>query len=160
MRLKLAAFAVLLLAGLPLKAQETYCSTANANQAADVRLHVLGVNRETCERLVPLSGPSFNCTQAAACTAANAAGGSGCSPAQARQASARIWPDSQAGREEFQSFEWDLPQFVTARASLPQRGYTAYCRWWSTATQVQREADCTKANLPITGTIQACSICS
>lgn len=135
----------------PAESQETYSIAANASQHADLRQHVLGVNRSTCRRLqlVP------TCTQAQACTAAQAPGGASCTAAQARGANARIWPDSQAGREEYVTFVWVAPHFVEARATLPNQGMGDYCIWWATQNQTTRDAECAKVGAPA-----GCSICS
>ena len=142
-----AAFA---LVTLPAFGQESYSISGTAGQVADLRQYVLGINRNTCARLQQVAA----CTQAQACTAANAAGGASCSAAQARNANARIWPDTLAGREEFVTFQWIAPHFQEAKSGLPAQGYGGYCNWWTAQNQTTKDAECTKAGLP-TG----CSIC-
>jgi hypothetical protein len=159
MRLKIAALAVFLLAGLSVQAQENYTIAASAAQVPDLRLHVLGKNRETCRRVNAVGAP--NCTQAAACTAVNAPGGSGCSNAQARQAGVRIWPDSEAGRQEFVTFApgWVADLFKAARAGIPSQIAVDHCIWWGTLNQAQREAHCNNIGAANSGTIDACGLC-
>ena len=132
-------------------AQETYSIAGTAGQVADLRQHTLALNRSTCARLQQAA----TCTQAQACTAANAPGGSSCTAAQARNASARIWPDTQAGREEFVTFQWVAPRFMEAKAALPSQTIGDYCNWWAVQNQTTKDAECTKIGAP-TG----CSICS
>lgn len=150
MRLKLVALAVFLLAGFEVEAQETYTINGSAGQVADLRQYVLAINRGQCRRLAL----AITCTQAQACTAANAPGGASCTAAQARGAGARIWPDTQAGREEFVTFQWIAPHFIEAKSSLPALAAPDYCGWWSAQNQTTKDAECTKIGAP-TG----CSIC-
>ncbi len=151
MRLKFVALAILgLLIAAGAEAQETYTINANATQAADLRQYELSINRGQCRRL----GLAVTCTQAQACTAANAPGGASCTAAQARGAGARIWPDTQAGREEFVTFQWVAGHFLEARASLPTLAGPDYCGWWTAQNQTTKDAECTKIGAP-TG----CSIC-
>ena len=147
---KYLAAAMFLLAGLSVEAQETYSINGTAGQVADLRQYVLGINRNTCARLQLTAA----CTQAQACTAASAPGGASCTAAQARNANARIWPDTLAGREEFVTFQWIAPHFQEAKSGLPAQGYGGYCNWWTAQNQTTKDAECTKAGLP-TG----CSIC-
>lgn len=138
---------------VPLTAQETYSVSANATQTFDFRQHVIGANRSTCRRLGASGAP--DCTQANACLAANAQGGASCTAAQARAASARIFPDSQAGREEYLTFVWVAPQFVAARGALTVVHDIERCNWWNNvATQPQRDADCAKYGLQA-----GCTLC-
>lgn len=150
MRLKL--FALMFVFAGAVEAQETYSLSASAGQVADLRQYVLAINRGTCRRLAAAGG--LACNQAQACTAANAPGGSGCSATQARNAGCRIWPDTQAGREEFVTFQWNAPRFLEAKASLPSLAAPDYCDWWGAQNQTTKDAECTKIGAP-TG----CSIC-
>lgn len=157
MRLKLAAL-VFLLAGAA-EAQENYTVAATAAQVVDLRIFELAKNRETCRRVNAAGAP--NCTQGAACTAVNAPGGSGCSAAAARQAGVRIWPDTEAGRLEFITFNpgWLADLFKAAKASTPGQINVEYCIWWGTQNQTQREAVCTAIGATNSGTIDACGLC-
>lgn len=130
--------------------QETYSVAASVGQTADLRQFVLSKNRRTCQA----QGLAVTCTQAQACTSANAAGGASCTAAQARAANVRIWPDTQAGREEFVIFFWLAPLFSQAKASLPTLAAPDYCAWWTLQNQTTRDTECTKIGAP-TG----CSIC-
>jgi hypothetical protein len=133
------------------QAQETYNLSANATQAADLRQHVLAMNRALCRAAqLPIS-----CTQGDVCLARSVVGGASCTAANARDANSRIWPDTQAGREEFVTFQWVLPRFLAARGSLPQLHIADYCDWFNNvANQTQRNADCTKIGAP-----SPCTIC-
>lgn len=149
MRVNLAVLAFVLV-GAGVEAQETYSLAATSVQVADLRQYVLAINRGQCRRL----GLAITCTQAQACTAANAPGGASCTAAQARNSGARIWPDTQAGREEFVTFQWTAPRFLEARASLPALAAPDYCAWWNAQNQTTKDAECTKIGAP-TG----CAIC-
>src|SRR5687767_9696001 len=93
----LPLIAFVLLAG-PASAQvETYAVPGSAANVATLTSVISFRNRETCERW----SLATTCTQAQACTAANAIGGSSCTAANARAANARIFPLTQAGREEY-----------------------------------------------------------
>lgn len=159
MRLKLTALAVFLLAGLSLEAQENYTIAATAAQVPDLRIHVLGKNRETCRRVNAVGQP--NCTQGAACTAVSAPGGASCTNAAARQAGVRIWPDTEAGRQEFVTFApgWVADLFKAARNGIPGQIAIDQCIWWGTLNQAQREAHCTAIGATNSGTIDACGLC-
>lgn len=141
---------VLGLLALPALSQETYTLSASANQVADLRQYQLSINRGQCRRL----GLALTCTQAQACTSANAPGGASCTAGQARNAGVRIWPDTQAGREEFVTFQWVAGHFLEARSSLPALAAPDYCAWWTAQNQTTKDAECTKIGAPA-----GCSIC-
>src|SRR5690349_13440752 len=138
------AAAALLSIAAPAEAQESYTASATVGQVADFRQYVLAINRGTCRKY----SLAATCTQAQACTAANAAGGASCTAAQARAASARIWPDTQAGREEFMTFVWLVPKFNEAKSSLPSQANADYCAWWSASNQTTKDAECSKIGAP------------
>jgi hypothetical protein len=129
-----------------------YCQDPNATQTGDLRQYVIAKNRATCLRLN--AGTNGVCTQAQACTAAGLS--AGCTAAQARGTacsttgagclvSARIWPDTQAGRNEFVQFVWVLREFTLAKAETPAHVQVDECVWWNNvATQTERDADCVK----------------
>lgn len=124
--------------------QEDYTISANANQVADLTWIVSVANTKTCINW----GLSAGCTQAAACTAANAAGGASCTAAQARAAQARVWPQTQAGRQEFVIFEIAAPGFQTLRTEANNFGRQAYCAWFNAQTQGVKDGVCTAIGLP------------
>jgi hypothetical protein len=132
------------------EAQENYTVPANATQAAEFRQHVLAVNRSVCRRF----NLSASCTQAQACTAANAPGGASCTAAQARGANVRIYPDTAAGREEYMTFVWVLPHFTEARTTLPSQIQLDLCAWWGTLNQTQKDTQCSTWGAPA-----GCQVC-
>lgn len=131
-------------------AQETYSQNATAANVIDLRAVTVADNEDTCERL----GLSESCTQAQACVTGNAAGGSSCTAAQARTANVRIWPDTQAGRDEYVLHNFVLPRFNAAKARIALRHAFKLCRWWSTANTTQRNSVCTAA-----GQSAGCELC-
>jgi hypothetical protein len=151
MRRLLELIAVLLFASIA-QAQESYTLSATAPQVAVLRAYVITQGRDVCLRL----GLSASCNQAQACTTANAPGGAGCSPAQARGASVRIYPDSQAGREEFVTFVWVAPDFIAVVAATKDADRRYWCGvWWATiANQTQKDTACTNAGLA-----SGCDVC-
>lgn len=149
---KLFLFGVVLFAPWA-SAQETYSINANANQVTDLTDIVRTQNGQVCER----TNLALDCTQAQACTAAGVAGGASCTAAAARAANVRIFPLTQAGREEFVTFGIAAPRFVELRAAnVPAFAQQQQCKFWSapTTTRTQKDAMCTAANLP-TG----CQLC-
>lgn len=125
---------------------------SDANQATMTALVDAG-NYRTCKRLN--AGTAGVCTQAQACTAASAPGGASCTPAQARGASARIFPQTQPGREEFFTFEIAAPKFGDLQGGLAQHGRERMCDFWATANQTQRDALCTGS-----GQAAGCVLCN
>jgi hypothetical protein len=100
-------------------------------------------------------GLATSCTQAQACTAANAPNGASCNAAQARSVGARIFPATEAGREEFVIFQITVPEFNRMREKIAQRHQELLCVFWGTANQTQKDAICTAASLPA-----GCLLCS
>ncbi len=96
-----------LLAAASASAQETYSLQADAPSVVILTDLATFNNARTCLTL----GLAVGCTQAQACTAANAAGGASCTAAQARAANVRIWPATLAGREEYVMFQIAVPRF-------------------------------------------------
>jgi hypothetical protein len=146
---KLLLFALVLLAA-PVVAQETYSVPANAGQVADLTSIVDAVNGRTCEA----QALSTACTQAQACVSANAAGGASCTAAQARAANVRIYPNTQAGREEYVQFKIALAKFNELKADIVARGLQRLCQFWATANQTQKDALCTGS-----GQTAGCLLC-
>lgn len=137
---------------LPAAAQETYSVAATSGQVADLTSIVASFNQTRCRAL----NLTLNCTQAQACVAANAAGGSSCTDAQARAAGARIYGNSQAQREDYVLREIVQPQFVNLKAALFAGGQIAYCLWWDAQNQTTKDAELTKIGFP-TG-LTACPV--
>lgn len=148
--MRTTVFAVLLCLAGGAAAQESYSTTATAQQVSDLRQHVLALNRVTCRRLQLTAA----CSQAQACVAANAAGGASCTAAQARAANVRIWPDAQAGREEFIMWTWIVPRMLEARAALAGLTIADYCVWWDSQNQTTKDAECAKIGAPA-----SCFVC-
>lgn len=140
--LPLAALFVLALSAYA-GAQETYSLPAGAGNVTTISTLIAKGARDTCLRLNLLA----TCTQAEACQAAGAVGGTGCTAAQARTANARIYPNTFAGREEFTTFEIALPQFILLVASQQAEDRRAYCTNWNAASVATRNAFCTSIGL-------------
>lgn len=113
--------ALLVLVGLagvsPASAQETYSvgpvSAGNVQTLTDL---ITYTNAKLCLTVTPASG--ISCTQAQVCTAMNLLGGASCTAATARAANARIWPNTQAGREEYVTWEIASKRFDDLAAGL------------------------------------------
>jgi hypothetical protein len=131
-------------------AQEAYTLNATANQVADLSLIVAASNGRTCQNL----GQVELCTQTQACTAAGAAGGGSCTAAQARAANARIYPQTQAGREEFVTFVIAAPRFQDMKAGIAGYDRQQMCIFWGTASQGQKDTACAAV-----GRAAGCSLC-
>lgn len=125
-------------------AQEAYTLNASAGNVTTLTDVISFFNAQTCQgfSLAP------NCTQAQACTAANAAGGAGCTAAQARAASARIWPSTQAGREEFTTFQIAAPKFLDLVGSVAAAKKATFSTAFAALSQVNRDSICTTLGLP------------
>jgi hypothetical protein len=144
------ALGPLLLIPAIVSGQETYSVAATANQVSNLTTAIASMNQELCDRYTL----GQNCTQAQACTAVNAAGGAACTPAQARTANVRMWPNTQAGREEFVTFYLIAPRFQDLVSGTVGANRARYCAWWALQNQTTKDAECTKLGQP-TG----CSIC-
>lgn len=137
-----------------ISAQETYSVSGSAGQVGDLQQYLLAQNRTTCALL----NLAITCTQAQACTAANAPGGASCTAVQARGANVRIWPDTQAGREEYVTFGVAAPKLAEIRAVVPGAFIAGpamgdYCRWWK-ANSGSQAAECAKI-----GATSGCVVC-
>lgn len=143
----LGAATVLAAVGLSVLAQEAYTvpptGNGTAQQQADLTAIVAAYNANTCEGLKLAT----SCTQAQACTAANAAGGASCTAAQARAANARIWPNTTAlERSEFVTFVYATPSFNADRIRIAnRRDYARAVATWAAASVANRNAVCTAA---------------
>lgn len=133
-------------------AQETYSTSATAQQVLDLTDIVTATNERTCTN----RGQAIGCTQAQSCTGQGVvcANGSSCTAAQARSCGARIFPLTQAGREEYVTFQLVGPEFISRRDALSSWYQERQCRFWVTANASQRSAMCTAAGLPST-----CRLC-
>lgn len=145
---------LLLTAGLT-SAQETYSIAATANQVTRVSRAVLTFNAKSCLRLNAVGGAT--CTQAQACTAAAAAGGASCTAAQARAANARIYPNTQPGREEFVTFALvarDVTDLGNDAVALDQ---LLFCAAFKAATAGNQNTACTSVGYtPVSGQCEVC----
>jgi hypothetical protein len=142
---------LLLLLAAPAAAQESYTVSAGAENVATLSVVMAALNGDSCARY----SLARTCSQAQVCAAANAAGGSSCTAAQARAAGVRIYPITFAGREEFLSFGIALPKFLELVASQQQEDRRAFCESWNAANQTQRNAACTAMGAP-TGCTPGC----
>lgn len=131
-------------------AQETYSQNATANQVVDLRAALTADNETICEA----KGLLETCTQAQVCVAANVAGGASCTAAQARAAKVRIYPDTQAGRDEYVLHGLVSPAFTGAKARAAARAQIKLCRFWATANTTQKNSVCSAAGLP-----NGCELC-
>ena len=128
----------------PLFAQETYSLPASAGNVADLTAIVDATNGRVCET----RGLPVTCTQAQICVAASAPGGASCTAAQARQAQVRIFPQTQAGREEYVAFMIALPKFLELRAEIVKRAQERLQNFWNIANQSQKDALCIASDQP------------
>lgn len=138
------------------KADEVYSLTAQGTVTTG-QLGILESDRDSyerrlCARYLLIKGST--CTQAALCTAANAAGGASCSNSQARAAGVRLYPSTLSGREEFLTFDWIAPVFQVRKASAQADAADAYCVWWRTQNQTVKNQECSKIGKP-----DNCEVC-
>jgi hypothetical protein len=129
-------------------AQETYTLNFSAGNVSDLTAIVAAKNERTCLQW----SLAVDCTQAQACTAVGLA--PGCSAAQARNAGARIFPATQAGREEYVFHTYVIPGVKDQRPGVPARHREKMCDWWSTANQTQKDSTCTSV-----GQNAGCELC-
>lgn len=141
--LLLAVIGVLTMAAYS-SAQETYSLPAGAGNVATLSVVAASFNGETCERF----GLARTCTQAQACVAAGATGGSSCTAAQARSVRARIYPITFAGREEFVTFEVALPKFLELVGEQQREDRRNFCIGWNAASVSTRNTFCTTIGQP------------
>lgn len=144
MRKLLLALTFLGFCGLA-EAQEVYTLNANATQVGQLDRARAAKNRQTCQRYaLPTT-----CTQAQVCTAASSPGGAACTPAQARAANVRVYPQTQAGREEFIGVELVLPAISIGTGSAAADERKAACSWFNLQTQPTKDAECSKWGLDV-----------
>jgi len=127
-----------------LEAQETYTLNASAPQVSRLNVVVNSVNDRAC---VSNNLPS-GCTQAQVCTAAGTPGGSSCTAAQARTANVRIFPLTQAGREEYITFNLVAQQVQSYFEATIDYNHNKYCTWFRAQTVTVKNAECSKSGAP------------
>lgn len=153
-------FLAFVLIAVPAAAQETYTINASAGNVTDLAAIVGGQNLRVCRRLSTVATnptPPSNCTQAQACLAAQAPGGSSCTAAQARGINARIYPATQAGRDEYVTFKIALPAFLSQLKDAGSLHQTVGCEYLlSPSGSTDLTNVCTNAGLPAP---PACKIC-
>lgn len=136
-----------ILPDLSVHAQESYTVSANANQQAQITEQVTESNVRTCRRLSTVASPlTDTCTQAQACVNAGAAGGASCTPLQARQANARIFPQTTAGREEYITFTMVATDVQDRDLRLAKLYQERQCSAWLAASGAQRNVICAAYN--------------
>lgn len=122
-------------------AQEIYTVNANANQVARLTRSAWRANAITClNHTLPIG-----CTQTQACVSVGLP--SGCTPAQARGGNVRIWPATQAGREEFVIFFMILPVFKALEKDDAGFDSQQFCVAWPSLSQATKDGICTAAGL-------------
>jgi hypothetical protein len=149
-RVTLLYLTFLSLVATNIRAQETYSIPATANQVSKLTVILVANNEKTCLKL----NLATTCTQAQACTTAGAPGGASCSAAQARNANVRIYPTTQAGREEFLTFVFVAPGFQNAYNDQSDYYHNKYCAWWALQNDATKDSECSKSGAP-----NNCNIC-
>lgn len=131
--------AIVLLCGASLsQAQETYSVPAPAQNVTTLSAVITKRNGDTCVNYAL----ARTCTQAQVCAAAGAPGGSSCTAAQARGAGVRIFALTQAGREEFTTFQIALPKFNEIVAEQQAENRRSFCEFWAAANTTARNNAC------------------
>ena len=142
----------------PTPAPETYSIPATTNRVTQLIQVVNMRNEKTCLRLWKQAGtnpwtPSTTCTQAQACVVAGATGGASCTAAQARNAGARIWVQTQSGREEFVTFGIAAPSFDDQYNAVPGWDQIMQCNTWNAGSQAVKDSMCVAASRPVPCTL-------
>lgn len=130
------------------QAQETWLLSPTVGQVSRTTKAVTIQNRQTCASM----GLGPTCIQADICTAKGLAA---CTPAQARAANVRIYPNTQPGREEFVTFVLVIPAFQQLMSTAVTSDVQDFCGAFKAASQATRDATCTTYGLPA-----ACEPCS
>ena len=132
--------AILLLLSFSVAAQETYSIPGSAGNVTTLTAGITKLNGDKCAQY----GLARTCTQAQICTSAGAPGGASCTNAQARTSGVRIWPLTQAGREEFITFApgWVSDQFQAFIATQQAESRRVFCAAWTAATTTARNNAC------------------
>jgi hypothetical protein len=145
------------------QAQTSYTITTQ-NAAQDLRIERgrIVANEETCQR----QGYPVGCTQAQACVPVGrppCAGGASCTAAQARAAAcnARIYPNTQAGREEMLAFETMIPGLQKLKERGQSLDANAFCEvTWVALTLTERHNECVRAGRGAgSSTTNPCDMC-
>ena len=131
-------------------AQEVYSISATAAQVTTLTTMLRVQNEQVCTR----TNQALTCTQAQACVAGGAVGGSSCTAAQARAANVRIFPSTLAGREEFVLFGIAAPRFNVLKGEIVSWDQQRFCADWNASTQTEKDAVCSAATLP-----NGCELC-
>lgn len=133
----------------PTPTPETYQISPTVNQQTQLTEIVTAANERVCWD----SDLPSDCSQSDACVAKGLP--SGCTANQARSAGVRIYPLTQAGREEYVQRSIVAPEFIERRAGLRGHYLEKMCRNWEAFDASQREALCAAAGLPST-----CNLCN
>lgn len=136
-------------------AQETYSFSANATQVNRVDRGRLTTNAKACVR----AGQSVTCTQAQACTppALNCTNGASCTAAQARACGQRIYPATQAGREEFLGFGIIVVGLSDLQNLAVAYDQTEFCRLFKITSGANQNTVCTTIGYtPVSGQCEVC----
>lgn len=134
----------------PAAVQETYCITAPPAQVTRIDDGISRSNAMTCTRY----GLVNTCNQGQVCAAAGCAGGTNCSPAQARTCNVRIWDNtSQPGREEFVN-EMTKNGFNNLERGIVAFDNNTYCSRFKASTREQKDQSCLAVNF-----VQGCEVC-
>jgi hypothetical protein len=137
----------LVLLASPAFAQENYTVPANAGNVTQLRQIIGAHNALVFDGAVLPIGS----TQAQVCTALSIPGGASCTAAAARSRGARIYADSQAGREEYLIFELALPGFLSKLATVPASNVVARCVVFAAMNQTDKNTELAALGQP-TGT--------
>jgi hypothetical protein len=126
------------------QAQENYSLPASAGNVTTLTDLITFTNAQVCLSRALAVG----CTQAQVCTAAGVAGGASCTPAAARAANVRVWPNTQPGREEFVTFQIAVPRFADLSGGLPSLKEQVRILQVGTLSQGTKDSACTTLGLP------------
>lgn len=136
----------------PTPAPEDYTVSANSSRVGDIVQMVQMRTEKLCAQVHQRVGtnpwsPAYSCTQGQICLAVNAPGGASCTAAQARGAGVRLFPTTQAGREEFVTFGLVLPQFQDQLEAVPSWQRYRQCLTWQAGNAATRDSMCTQSGL-------------
>jgi hypothetical protein len=158
---------LLVLFCLPLAAdaQETIISTGiaiTAPQESNLTSIVATANARTCLRVNAVGGEA--CTQAQACTAIGNPTNCASTPATARALNVRIYPNTDdaagtAGRTEYVTFVYVVPNFVAALGDPTAHEYERVCINWAAFTNTQRNSACQALGRTASTVALPCRLC-
>jgi hypothetical protein len=146
-------------------AQETILSAGiaiTAVQEQQLTSIVATLNSRTCLRVNAAGGEA--CTQAQACTAIGNPTNCASTPATARALNVRIYPNTNdaagtAGRTEFVTFVYIVPNFVAGLGDPTSFEYERVCANWSAFTDTQRNTACQDLGRTSSTVAQPCRLC-